>query len=168
MDLYVRFELEHRGAVFGLDRRRLRFLVEELALELDFQVFVASVRGAELEPRILERLLELGIVHLENHGVGLDVGSRKHEDAIDSPFRARGEPANFYRNEGARAAHLTEHRPPSDRVHPHLRPIDRRSRRLELQNPSGEDQKQDATDRIQDSLFALARFDDPFPFYIHY
>ena len=44
---------------------------------------------------------------------------------------------------------------------------DRWSRWLELQDPCGEDQKQDSTDHIQDPLFALARFDDAFPFHIH-
>ena len=168
MDLLVRFELQDGGAELRLDRCGTSLLVEELALELHLQVLETRFGGPELQPRILERLFELGIAHLQDHGVGLDVRAGQHQDPLDTGIGARGEPPDFHRDESPRPPHLPQHRAAGNAVHPDGRPVDGRGRRLETRHPDGDDQEQDPADGVTDPLFSLPCLDDTFPLDVHY
>src|SRR3989304_982911 len=142
VDLLVGLELKDGGAEVGLNGGRLSPLVQELALELDLQVFIPRLGGSKLETDILCRLLELGVAHLDQDRVRLDIGSGKDDDALDSPLGAGGDPANLERHQSPRPPNLSKHGAPSDAVHPDCGTIDRRGGRLEPRHPESQDGEQ--------------------------
>ena len=97
----------------------MRFFREESLLErADVPPGLDGVplRGLELVASLLGLVHEIGVRHLDEHGVRLDDGAGAHDDAVDARRGLRGDPADLARYERAGAADLAQHLAAADRV----------------------------------------------------
>ena len=83
LQLLVRVQIQHRLAVVRLDGRDVRFLRQQLALEIRFAVLEGGLGRLIREPRIPHRLLDVGVAQFEDHRARLDHRAGAQQDAFD-------------------------------------------------------------------------------------
>ena len=114
----------------GLQRRRLRFLREQLVLELNTEILERRFRGMQREARVERFLFDLGVAEFKDDGVGFDLGAGPENDPFHSPIGSRREPPGIFRYQRAEAAMLADHRAAFDGIGKNRGALDGRSGRL--------------------------------------
>jgi hypothetical protein len=95
-----------------------------------------------------------GLAQLQDEGARLNRRARADDDLVDAALGAGGDPADFLGDEGAEAADLADHRAALDGVDPHEVALDRGGGGLELGQPDGDADQDDAGDGGVDDAFA--------------
>jgi hypothetical protein len=107
--LLVGLERQRRVLVLRFDVGDARFLVQQLAFQFGFAVGKVGLCRGPCQFRLHDRLHQVGVAELEDDRIRFDDRARPEHDALDAPLGRRRDPSNVFRNQRARAAHLTDH-----------------------------------------------------------
>ncbi len=135
-------------------------LREQIAIQIRLEYFVVVFRRPEIQVGRQRCLLGLGIAQLEQHCVGFHGSSGQDDHTFDSSIGQRRDPADFIGNQNSGAAHLPQHRPALDRLHPQAAGFDGRRGRFQPRERNGGDHDNEPGDGSADDAFALPALGD--------
>ena len=112
----------------------IRLLVQDLALEDDFQILVLRLFRAQLPLCIKSLLLYSRVAQDDDDRIRLYRRARAHEDLLHPPVGDRWDPANFLGGERTDTVNLPNHRTAPDCIDPETRAVHGGSRWLEFRH----------------------------------
>ena len=122
----VGFGLHLGLLVFRLHCGGLRFLGQQLVLELHSKVFERCFGRMQCQARIERFLLDLRVGQFQDDGVRLDLRPGSQKDSVHAAIGSRGQPPRVLRDERAEAAMLADDRAALDGVREDGRALDGR------------------------------------------
>ena len=151
----VRFEVELRLFVLGVDTGLLGLLVQNLSPKCGAEIGQVRVRAFQLKFAIRRSLHNVRITEDEKNGIRADFIPGPDADFFDDAIRSRRYPSNLFGNQSPKAAHLTQQLAALDSVDPNRRAIHRRSRRSHAREADGHDRSRNEHKKQVDNLLDL-------------